>query len=1297
MARKALLLLLFSVSPALLFAQNGTYEPSEERASFQLRKKSIMDGNRMRATYQNSGHAGRYDGQNTDEILFEFPINTDRTYIYFVSAIMGAEVENQHPNATDPTFPMINVAEGRTSSEGNSWTMNPIEGYARSVEETNEIARSDRGPGATLGNTWPDAWPDKFENGGDGWAGSWNGYFGRDQFNADLEFYYKAGDDLYTRFLEGTSRNQQYAPDSTDATRGGLGIIMDARILAWSQFLINSTHFNIFEITNDGSHDYRKVAFGLWIADLITGNDDTPEFDDLRSIAFVSTSRRTPAPEEFEGPIGEMGIKFLETPGNSIDGIDNDGDSYFYDASSIYYNPDNIDIYSRMTGPNGFYSRDSLVNGVIPEFSILDFSDVTICPGDKIVLITDSGDRIISQYPADGETVYSRGQFITSDGSCLTVTEDFYPDALPTDPESQIHVDQIDNDLDGLIDENQPNHLNKATFINNAEQIVAVRRINYLNFQVGDTLQRGLVVPNQVIRQRLASDASFNQLVTDYQDQLRNVFGDNYSNQFYNNYFINEFTAAPMLDEARDDLFDNDLDWFMGQDDVGIEGDGDAPSSGQNDGFPTSGGNTSFPGEPNIDKTDVAESDQLGVSRARIFAAGSFPLSQDATVWSNFLLPGDFERTGEAGRDDDIFVASSLFPLAKGQTERFAVAITGVQTKSPIAQDDRDLTNENLNQAFTAYDNDYQFAVAPQPPIVTAVASDGKVTLYWENNAESSFDRYVERITGNGNDFEGYKIYRATDESFEEILNITDARGNPQFNTPEAIYDVQNGISGFHPTPINGVQYNLGRDSGLRYTYEDTTVTNGRRYFYAVTSFDYGAEIAGIAPSESRIQISRSPDGTFIFGPNVVEVRPAGEQAGYISPTNPMATITSGTPGGSVEVEMVDPIALLPENVYSVTFKDTLVPGRSGTPDTVKTKSFTLRNVTGGANDTLLVDSDKFNGEDLPVYDGFRIKVTNETETGVNDELTGWNTNRDVTLNNFQFAVANTKQKVSDYMVVFGDLGFGQSSDITIERAPDNFQSYAAVPTNFKVFDRSSGEELKFAYAPATRTPSTNCEFEPAAGVVGEFSAFRQTGDGLFLPCSGSLSDNIYFIEDFREETDVATYRVRMEVITQQIEGETVTISENPAAGDTIMVTLNKPFIEGDEFRFIIQEENLARIDTELAAEELDDIKVVPNPYIVTNPYEIAATSTNRQQRRELHFTNLPVPSTLRIFTVSGFLVEEIDITDTNVRRVGGDFGGTYVWDMLTKDNLEISYGVYLYHVDAPDIGQKTGKFAVIK
>ena len=40
---------------------------------------------------------------------------------------------------------------------------------------------------------------------------------------------------------------------------------------------------------------------------------------------------------------------------------------------------------------------------------------------------------------------------------------------------------------------------------------------------------------------------------------------------------------------------------------------------------------------------------------------------------------------------------------------------------------------------------------------------------------------------------------------------------------------------------------------------------------------------------------------------------------------------------------------------------------------------------------------------------------------------------------------------------------------------------------------------------------------------------------------------------------------------------------------------------------------------------------------------------------------------------------------------------GTEIWDMLTKDQLDIAYGLYIYHIDAPGIGKKIGKFAVIK
>jgi hypothetical protein len=40
---------------------------------------------------------------------------------------------------------------------------------------------------------------------------------------------------------------------------------------------------------------------------------------------------------------------------------------------------------------------------------------------------------------------------------------------------------------------------------------------------------------------------------------------------------------------------------------------------------------------------------------------------------------------------------------------------------------------------------------------------------------------------------------------------------------------------------------------------------------------------------------------------------------------------------------------------------------------------------------------------------------------------------------------------------------------------------------------------------------------------------------------------------------------------------------------------------------------------------------------------------------------------------------------------------GLHAWDLLTKDDLDAAPGVYIYHVEAPGIGEKIGRFALIK
>ncbi|MDQ7052139.1 MAG: hypothetical protein Q9P14_04315 [candidate division KSB1 bacterium] len=151
-----------------------------------------------------------------------------------------------------------------------------------------------------------------------------------------------------------------------------------------------------------------------------------------------------------------------------------------------------------------------------------------------------------------------------------------------------------------------------------------------------------------------------------------------------------------------------------------------------------------------------------------------------------------------------------------------------------------------------------------------------------------------------------------------------------------------------------------------------------------------------------------------------------------------------------------------------------------------------------------------------------------------------------------------------------------------------------------------------------------------------------------------------------------------------------------PASGDTILpqdgdvfyIATTRPFTPEDVYTFTTV---ASKIDTQKAQNELDRIAVVPNPYVVTNIIEPLDLQNPRDRgQRRLYFNHLPRECTIRIYTVSGELVDVIE------HRSSIDDGKAF-WDLTTKDNFPIAYGVYIYHVEAPGIGEKIGRFAVIK
>jgi len=57
---------------------------------------------------------------------------------------------------------------------------------------------------------------------------------------------------------------------------------------------------------------------------------------------------------------------------------------------------------------------------------------------------------------------------------------------------------------------------------------------------------------------------------------------------------------------------------------------------------------------------------------------------------------------------------------------------------------------------------------------------------------------------------------------------------------------------------------------------------------------------------------------------------------------------------------------------------------------------------------------------------------------------------------------------------------------------------------------------------------------------------------------------------------------------------------------------------------------------------------------------------------------------------MSGKLVDKIEHNSSLA-------DGQESWDLVSRDGMDIAFGVYVYYVDAPGIGQKIGKFAIIK
>ncbi len=137
------------------------------------------------------------------------------------------------------------------------------------------------------------------------------------------------------------------------------------------------------------------------------------------------------------------------------------------------------------------------------------------------------------------------------------------------------------------------------------------------------------------------------------------------------------------------------------------------------------------------------------------------------------------------------------------------------------------------------------------------------------------------------------------------------------------------------------------------------------------------------------------------------------------------------------------------------------------------------------------------------------------------------------------------------------------------------------------------------------------------------------------------------------------------------------------ASDVTIKLRVNKPY-ESTNAELPVYEFNTADIyakanQNDQAKANLDKTNIVPNPYYGFSEYERSRLSN------EIKITNLPKECTVKIFTLDGTLVKTLKKDNDDITSIS--------WNLKNEQGISIASGLYIFHIDAPGIGEKIIKW----
>lgn len=600
------------------------------------------------------------------------------------------------------------------------------------------------------------------------------------------------------------------------------------------------------------------------------------------------------------------------------------------------------------------------------------------------------------------------------------------------------------------------------------------------------------------------------------------------------------------------------------------------------------------------------------------------------------------------------YVMSGPIDLAAGDSTWLTIGFT--------VEANLDYFKENVVTAQQLAKKNFMGPGPPPPPTLSAVAGDGKVTLFWDALSEHAVDPF----TGE-KDFEGYKIYRIAKGPYGELTwgeEITNYEGEVVGYVPLVQFDKIDGIKG--PDPLNQYQY-LGDDVGICHSFVDSTVVNGVGYTYCITAYDRGDpenDLQSFESSRTHITDERSAVG----------VVPGTEAAGLVPGSVPEDTlfVTPEDTAFFVTVDVLDPGAITGHN-YEVTFSDfTVLYG-----DTLYEQGFNLQDKD--AEEYIIENAPLtgVSGDNTPVVDGIRLNFFGRPLTGELErrwlssstardgaELPYWYGKR-YTDDDFEFTIDIDSPVTLPAYRGYGDSTYQVPVHVRNLKTGEDLTNYMKVAD----FAGKYPEDTVSYHGPPgswNLVPGGAC-WNPIIDSLG----YEQHSDLLYVfDSEGKPLAKVYTIHP---PDGVA-----------------------PSDGDRFYLGTRKPFPRDAVFSFSTTESYVDK-----RKETLDEVRVVPNPYICHAAWDI------HKRIQKVIFTHLPVECDIRIYTVAGDLVRIIKHRGVRepepVPGPGISFSYTRAgqgfeeWDLISDAQMAIAYGLYIYVVTTSDGKKKVGKFAVIK